>query len=129
MHLFRAVGQSPFILALMLIPSQMIRMHPSAMEKGSSMPNRKSSLLDAGEKDFRLTQFERRIIALTVAGYSPRESAKRLGSSVPALKLRLSRIHEKLRVSNPFELILFALYYRLVDPPLTLRKPILPAAS
>ena len=92
------------------------------------MPNRKS-LLDAGEKDFRLTRFERRIIALTVAGYSPREGARRLGIAVPALKLRLSRIHEKLSVSNPFELILFALYYRLVDPPLTLPEPILPSSS
>jgi DNA-binding CsgD family transcriptional regulator len=80
------------------------------------MPNRKSSLLEAGEIDFRLTPFDRRMIALTVAGYSRQETAKRLGVSAPALALHLSRIYGKLRVANPLELILFALYHRLIDP-------------
>ena len=71
--------------------------------------------LDASEKDFDLTPFQRKIIALTVAGYSSRESAKSVGISEPALKWHLSRICDKLRVSNPLELILFALHRQLID--------------
>lgn len=123
MHLFRLVGVSRFILAFILIPSQMIRVHLSPMEKGSTMSNRKSPLLEAGVKDFCLTASERRIIALTVAGYSRRESAEKVGISVPALKLHLSRIYEKLRVSNQFELILLALYHRLVNPAADTSRP------
>jgi DNA-binding CsgD family transcriptional regulator len=78
------------------------------------MQDATSSLVDAGEKGFHLTPFERRITALTVAGYSPTEGAKRLGISVPRFKSHLSRICDKLCVSNPLELILFALYRRLI---------------
>jgi len=85
-----------------------------AMKKATTMRDATSSLVDAGEKDFHLTPFERRIIALTVAGYSPGESAKRLGISVPRFKSHLSRICDKLCVSNSLELILFAVYRQLI---------------
>jgi DNA-binding CsgD family transcriptional regulator len=85
------------------------------MKKGSTMRNAPSSSVLASEKDFDLTPFERQIIALTVAGYSSQESAKRVGISEPALKRHLSKICDKLRVSNPLELILFALHHRLID--------------
>ena len=79
------------------------------------MPNTTSSSVDASEKDFDLTPFQRQIIALTVACYTSHESAKRLGISERALKRHLSRICDKLHVSNPLELTLFALHHRLVD--------------
>jgi DNA-binding CsgD family transcriptional regulator len=79
------------------------------------MPDATSSLVDASEKDFDLTPFERQIIALTVAGYSIQESAKRVGVSEPDLERHLSKIRDKLRVSNPLELVLFALHRQLVD--------------
>jgi len=81
------------------------------------MPHSASSLSDACGKDFDLTPFQRRIIALTVAGYSSQECAKRIGISEPALKRHLSRVCAQLRVSNPLELILFALHCQLVDTP------------
>lgn len=85
------------------------------LEKERIMPDATSSLVDAGEKDFRLTPLERRIVALSVAGYSRQQCAKRVGVSAPALKLHLSGIYDKLRVSNPLEMILFALYHQLID--------------
>jgi DNA-binding NarL/FixJ family response regulator len=84
-------------------------------EKMSTMPNATSSLVDASEKDFDLTPFQRQIIALTVAGYSSQDSAKKIGISERALKRHFSKICDKLRVSNPLELILFALHRQLID--------------
>ena len=68
-----------------------------------------SLLLDVHGKDFGLTAFQQKIIALTVAGYSSRECAKRVGISEPALKRHLSSVCDKIGVSNPLELILFSL--------------------
>jgi DNA-binding CsgD family transcriptional regulator len=66
-------------------------------------------------QDFGLLQLEKEIIALTVDGYSIEETAKRIGMSEPALGVQLTSIYRKLRVSNQFELILFAVYHQLVD--------------
>jgi len=85
------------------------------MERRSTMPNATSSSVDASEREFDLTPFQRKIIALTVAGYPSQECAKRVGISEPSLKWHLSRICDKLRVSNPLELILFALHRQLID--------------
>jgi DNA-binding CsgD family transcriptional regulator len=85
-----------------------------AVEKGGTMLDATSSLVDATEKDFDLTPFQLQIIALTAAGYSSQESAKRVGISEPALKRHLSRICDKLHVSSPLELTLFALCHRLI---------------
>jgi DNA-binding CsgD family transcriptional regulator len=79
------------------------------------MQHSASSLPDAQGKDHDLTPFQRRIIALTVAGYSSQECAKRIGISEPALKRHLSRVYSQLRVSNPLELVLFALHCQLVN--------------
>jgi DNA-binding CsgD family transcriptional regulator len=84
-------------------------------EEESAVPNEGLSFVEASRKDFDLTPLERQIVALTDAGYSSQESAKRVGISEPALKRRLSRICDKLRVSNPLELILFALHRQLTD--------------
>ena len=87
--------------------------------------------VEASRKDFGLTPLEKQVIALSVAGYTSKESTKRIGISGPALRLHLTSIYDKLRVSNQFELILFALYYQLIDncevsPPCD-RKSLLPA--
>jgi len=69
----------------------------------------------ASRKDFGLTPLEKQVIALTVSGYSGKESSKRIGISESAFRLHLKGICGKLRVSNQFELILFALYHKLID--------------
>jgi DNA-binding CsgD family transcriptional regulator len=85
------------------------------VEKGSTMPNEGLFSVEASKKDFGLTPLEKQAIALTVAGYSSEESAKRIGISEPGLGLLLISICDKLHVSNQFELILFALYHQLID--------------
>jgi len=87
--------------------------------------------VEASRKDFGLTPLEKQVIALSVAGYTSKESTKRIGISGPALKLHLKSIYDKLGALNQFELILFALYYQLIDncevsPPCD-RKSLLPA--
>lgn len=79
------------------------------------MPNEGLFSVEAGRKNFGLIPLEKQAIALTVAGYSSEESAKRIGISEPALGLHLTSICDKLHVSNQFELILFALYHQLID--------------
>ena len=79
------------------------------------MPNVGSSPVESGRKNLGLTPLEKKLIALTVTGYSSEERAKRIGISSPALRLHLTSIRQKLRVSNQFEMILFALYHQLVD--------------
>jgi DNA-binding CsgD family transcriptional regulator len=66
-------------------------------------------------KDFGLLPREEQIIALTVDGYSTQETAERIGISEPALRLQLASVYQKLRVSNQFELMLFAVYHQLTD--------------
>jgi DNA-binding CsgD family transcriptional regulator len=66
-------------------------------------------------KDFGLIPLEKQVIALAMAGYPSAESAKIIGISEPAIRLQLAGICEKLRVSNEFELILFALHHHLID--------------
>ena len=79
------------------------------------MPNEALFSVEASRKDFGLIPLEKQVIALTVAGYSSEESAKRIGISEPVVRLHLTSICEKLRGSNQFELILFALYHQLID--------------
>ena len=79
------------------------------------MPTGASASIDGGEKFAELSALERRILALTVRGYSTRESASKLGISATTVERHLSRVRGIFRVSNPLELVLFALHYRLVD--------------
>ncbi len=79
------------------------------------MPNAGSSSDGGNRKDFGLIPLERQVIALTVAGYSSAESAKRIGISEPTISAHLNGICDKLRVSNQFELVLFALHHQLFD--------------
>jgi len=79
------------------------------------MPNEGLFSMAENRKDFGLIQIEKQVIALVMAGYSTEEIAKRIGISEPALRHHLTNIHDKLRVSNQFELILFALCHHLID--------------
>jgi len=79
------------------------------------MPNIAPSSFDAGKKCGGLDPVQLRIVTLTISGYSSQEIAKKLGISVPAAKRHLSRACDKLHVSNPLELALYALHYQLVN--------------
>jgi DNA-binding CsgD family transcriptional regulator len=85
------------------------------VEKRSTMPDAGPLYVEVNRNDFGLIRLERQVIALTVAGYSSQEAAKRIGISEPAARLRITCICDKLGVSNQFELALFALYHQLVD--------------
>jgi DNA-binding CsgD family transcriptional regulator len=73
------------------------------------------STVEAGREGFNLTPLEKKIIALTVAGYSRQERAGLLGISRQALGSQLQILRDRLNVACDIELILFALYYQLVD--------------
>jgi DNA-binding CsgD family transcriptional regulator len=79
------------------------------------MPNAGLLSVEVNRNDFGLFELEKELIALTVAGYSSREAAERIGISEPATRLHVACICDKLRVSNQFELVLFALQHQLVD--------------
>jgi DNA-binding CsgD family transcriptional regulator len=79
------------------------------------MPREGQISVGASGKDLGLTPLEKQAIALNLAGYSHQESTERLGISQQDLRLQLEGICNKLRVSNQFELLLFALYHQLVD--------------
>lgn len=70
---------------------------------------------EASTTDFGLTLLEKQVIALTVDGYSSKESAHRIGISGWAFGRQLIGIFGKLGVSNQCELVLFALYHQLID--------------
>jgi DNA-binding CsgD family transcriptional regulator len=79
------------------------------------MPNEGLFADEVNRKDFGLIPLEKQVIALAVAGYSSAESATIIGISEPAIRLHLTGICGKLRVTNQFELILFALHHQLID--------------
>ena len=79
------------------------------------MPNAGLLSVEINWNDFGLIRLERQVIALIVAGYSSEEAAKRIGVSEPATRLHIACICDKLRVSNQFELVLFALHHQLAD--------------
>ena len=93
----------------------MIRVHHQPIGVESTMSNEEPLSVASGRKGFALIPLEKQVIAITVAGYSSEESAKRIGISEPAVRLHLTSICDKLRVSNQFELILFALYHQPID--------------
>ncbi len=86
-----------------------------AVEKRSTMPNAGLLSVEINWNDFGLIRLERQVIALILAGYSSEEAAKRIGVSEPATRLHIACICDKLRVSNQFELVLFALHHQLAD--------------
>jgi len=79
------------------------------------MPDEGPLFTKVNRIDFGLIRIEKQVIALAAAGYSSREAAQRMGISAPAIRLHITRICDKLRVSNQFELVLFALHHQLVD--------------
>ena len=79
------------------------------------MQNEEPLSVASRRKDFGLNPHEERLIALIAAGYTRKESAQRLGISEQSLRQHLGNIYDKLKVSNDFELILFALHHQLTD--------------
>ncbi len=73
------------------------------------------ALAKSGEESFELTQLEKQIIALTMAGYSLQERADVLGMGQHKLLLHILKICERLGVEGEFDLILFVLYHKLFD--------------
>jgi DNA-binding CsgD family transcriptional regulator len=72
---------------------------------------------ESRKETFDLTPLEQQIVALTAAGCSREEKASTVGVSEEALDAHLNTIFAKLGVSNEFELILFAVYHRIVPTP------------
>jgi DNA-binding CsgD family transcriptional regulator len=83
--------------------------------KGSTVPKEGLFSDEVNRKDFGLIPLEKQVIAFAVAGYSNAESTRSIGISEPAIRQPLAGLFDKLRVSNQFELILFALHYHLID--------------
>ena len=63
----------------------------------------------AHSEDRSLSEEERRIIALIVAGYANKDIARQFSVGVGTIYRRTVRIMRKLRVANKFELVLFAI--------------------
>jgi DNA-binding CsgD family transcriptional regulator len=91
------------------------------------MPSKLRSLNKVRHVQFNLTPDENAEVALVVAGYSDKESAARMGIGCATFCSHLEGIFKKLKVSDRFELVLFALYYDLASvdsiPQIKVRKP------
>jgi two-component system nitrate/nitrite response regulator NarL len=71
----------------------------------------------AKERDkFGLTQREREVISKVVDGYTNKETARMLSISEDTVKHHLSKVYDKVGMSNRLELALFAIHHQLVDP-------------
>ncbi len=66
-------------------------------------------------RTFGLTERERRVVDLVVAGHTNREISQKLTVSQDTVKHHLTSIFDKTGASNRLELALFALYGQLVD--------------
>jgi DNA-binding CsgD family transcriptional regulator len=78
------------------------------------MSTERSSSVEVDRNDYGLSSLELQIIALVAAGFSHKESARRMGVSEQTFQHQLKNLLDKLRVSNRLELVLFALHHRLI---------------
>jgi len=78
------------------------------------MPSKRSSSRAVDENDYGLSPLELQVIALVAAGFTRKESARRIGVSEYTFQQQLKNLLGKLRVSNPLELVLFALNHQLI---------------
>ena len=113
------MSETPVFKALIASPISGINSVDShgtrTLEKEFPMPNGGSFSVESSMKSFGLTPLEKEVIGLTATGYTIEERAQRIGISKPALRLHITSICEKLRVSNEFELLLFALTHQLIN--------------
>ncbi len=91
--------------------------------------NHGSGPMKTGGEGFNLNPLEKQILTLTMAGYSLQERAGLLGMRQHALRIHLLKICDRLGVEGEFELILFALYHKLLDaweisPPRASKLPV-----
>ncbi len=70
---------------------------------------------EAGDRKYGLTPRELKIIEAVAAGYTNKDIAQRLSLSEETVKHRLSKIFDKVGVSNRLELALLAISQHLVD--------------
>ena len=80
------------------------------------MPTENQQTVGGNEKGFGLTCLEKQIIALLLAGYTDKESGRKLGVTEHRVSQCVDDIIAKLRVANRFELILFALHHHMTCP-------------
>jgi two-component system, NarL family, nitrate/nitrite response regulator NarL len=77
------------------------------MEPSAQVPDK--------QDPFGLTQRERDVISKVVDGYTNREIAGLLSISEDTVKHHLSKVYDKVGMSNRLELALFAIHHRLVE--------------
>ena len=65
-------------------------------------------------QEHEVSPIEKRLIALVMAGYTPRQCARLMGESEHSVRQRLRTIIARLGVSNRLELVLFALHHNLI---------------
>ena len=75
----------------------------------------RTQMFASSEPKFGLTPRELEIVAAVAAGYSNKEMAQRFSLSQETVKHHLTRIYNKLRVTNRLELALFAISQHLVE--------------
>jgi len=78
------------------------------------MPPERSSSVGVDRNNCGLCPLELEVIALVAAGFTCKESARRIGVSEHTYQHQLKKLLDKLRVSNRMELVLFALQHRLI---------------
>jgi len=78
------------------------------------MSSERSSSLAVNKNDYGLSPLELQVIALVGAGFTRKESARRIGVSEHTFQQQLTDILDKLRVANRLELVLFALHHQLI---------------
>ncbi|PYQ70045.1 MAG: DNA-binding response regulator [Acidobacteria bacterium] len=75
----------------------------------------RTQMFASSEPKFGLTPRELEIVAAVAAGYSNKEMAQRFSLSQETVKHHLTRIYNKLHVTNRLELALFAISQHLVE--------------
>jgi two-component system nitrate/nitrite response regulator NarL len=68
------------------------------------------------QEKFGLTPREMEIVSKVVAGYTNKEVAQVLSISEDTVKHHLSKVYNKIGMSNRLELALFAIHHRLIEP-------------
>lgn len=66
-------------------------------------------------REFALSDDERRLILLTVAGYTNQDMARKFSLNASTVSRRTARLLRKLSLANKLELVLFALHYGIIS--------------